>query len=169
MVVEEWRPVFGGDYEVSSLGRMRRAKPGRRTHVGRPIKPTKMKIGYWMVRPVVDGRNVQVLLHRLIAEAFIGPRPDGHEVNHIDGDKGNPAASNLEYVTHAGNMRHAAEAGLMVRGEAHPASKLTAENVVAIRAAHGAGASICSLARQWGLSTATAFNIIKRRSWRHIP
>lgn len=53
------------------------------------------------------------LLHRLVAEAFC-ERPDGaDEVNHIDGNKQNNRADNLEWVTRAENLKHAFETGLM--------------------------------------------------------
>ena len=44
-------------------------------------------------------------IHRLVAEAHLGPRPKGYEINHIDEDKQNNVLSNLEYVTHTENMR----------------------------------------------------------------
>ena len=97
---EEWKEVFGGNYEVSNLGRFRRATDGRRTWAGRIIKPILMKIGYLSVRPVVDGKNVYVYLHRVVAEAFMGACPDGKEVNHVDGDKGNPSARSQPRIHH---------------------------------------------------------------------
>lgn len=53
-----------------------------------------------------------VLLHRLIAEVFI-PNPENKpEVNHIDGNKGNNAVSNLEWVTSSENKLHALRTGI---------------------------------------------------------
>lgn len=51
-----------------------------------------------------DGVSVPRRLHVLVAEAFIGPRPDGLEVHHIDHDRMNPRVDNLEYVTHQENV-----------------------------------------------------------------
>ena len=59
-------------------------------------------------------------VHRLVAEAFHGLIPAGYTVNHMDGNILNNAASNLEIITHAENMRHAYEFGLMYNGPLSP-------------------------------------------------
>ncbi len=50
------------------------------------------------------GKNVRV--HALVAEAFIGERPPKMTVNHMDGNKKNNHAANLEYCTIGDNIRH---------------------------------------------------------------
>lgn len=44
-------------------------------------------------------------IHEIVADTFIGPRPEGMEIDHKDEDKSNNHVTNLEYVTHAENMR----------------------------------------------------------------
>jgi len=44
-------------------------------------------------------------VHRLIARAFLGVEPRGHQVDHIDGDRSNNVPSNLRYVTQEQNLR----------------------------------------------------------------
>ena len=44
-------------------------------------------------------------VHGLIARAFLGPRPNNYDVDHINGDSSNNAPSNLRYVTHSQNLR----------------------------------------------------------------
>ena len=51
-------------------------------------------------------------VHRLVAEAWIGPIPDRYQVNHIDGNKWNNKLDNLEITTASENIRHAMENGL---------------------------------------------------------
>jgi len=68
--------------------------------------------GYSMVHVAGKLRT----LHGLVAELALGPRPEGHVINHIDGHKGNNHPSNLEYVTMARNMEHAHELGLSAVG-----------------------------------------------------
>lgn len=163
---EEWRPFLGGDYEVSSLGRVRRARPGRCTFAGRVMTLVLQSNGYYKINPVVNGKNVQRNVHDLVAEAFLGPRPDGAVVNHIDGDKTNNAVGNLEYVTHAANMAHAARIGLMVRGENHGNAKLTNEQAQQLRTRRAAGEVLTALAREFGIAVSTASQIVngQRRS-----
>lgn len=108
---EVWRPVrgFEGVYEVSFDGKVRRIAPGRGAKVGRILKPTtNRKVeGYLFLFLYRECKSTRHYVHRIVAEAFHGPAPEGQEVNHIDGDKLNCCASNLEWVTKQENARHA--------------------------------------------------------------
>lgn len=60
-----------------------------------------------------NGKQKHVLVHRLIAKAFV-PNPDKlPQVNHKDGDPKNNRADNLEWVTASQNIKHAYDIGLM--------------------------------------------------------
>ena len=113
---EEWRPVAGYDglYSVSNLGRIRRERP----------VPARLLIPRWNSRRRYAALHLpggDRYLHVLVAEAFLGPCPKGKEANHRDGDRKNNAASNLEYMTHSQNIRHALRLGLRRRkyGQQH--------------------------------------------------
>lgn len=56
------------------------------------------------VRLYVDGHAHEKSIHSLVALTFIGPRPDGMVVRHLDGDKLNNRTSNLKYGTHSENV-----------------------------------------------------------------
>lgn len=177
---EEWRPVLDGNYAVSSYGRVRRAA-GRR--IGLVLK-TRDNNGYRIFSPVVAGRSRTVFVHVLVAAAFIGPKPPGHDVNHIDGDKANNCPSNLEYLTPLANHQHAARTGLKAsgarhgwakhpdavpRGEQIGISRLTREAVVEIRARAAAGESLAGLGRAFGVQETTIGAAVRRQTWRHVP
>jgi hypothetical protein len=68
--------------------------------------------GYQRVRVTVNRQKCCLKVHREVAKAFV-PNPENKpQVNHIDGDKSNNAASNLEWVTNKENARHAMKNGL---------------------------------------------------------
>lgn len=157
---EEWKTLPCGNYEISNRGNARRCTPGRKTYAGRPLALTKMKIGYYIVQPVINGRNKPFYVHRLVAEHFIGPCPDGCEVNHRDGNKTNNHVSNLEYVTHKENVRHAFASGLV-----NTASRLTERDIQEIKESRLSGLSYSKIAKKHGVCIAHAWNICngKRR------
>lgn len=68
--------------------------------------------GYRRYNLHVDNLSKKVFAHVLVAEAFIGPKPNRCEVNHKDGNKLNNHCSNLEYVTGKENVKHAYANGL---------------------------------------------------------
>lgn len=77
-------------------------------HKGKELAQYTDKGGY--LRAVLAGTHR--LVHRIVAEAVLGPCPEGLVVNHKDGNKLNNMPDNLEYVTQAENVRHAVEMGL---------------------------------------------------------
>ena len=72
MLTEDWRPVVGyeGWYEVSSLGRVRRARPGLGARVGHILSPQLSNNGYLMVPLCREGCRRYRSVHRLVGEAF---------------------------------------------------------------------------------------------------
>ena len=75
---------------------------------GRELKLRKDKDGYLRFNTVIDGKHSTILVHRLIASTFLGPRPEGLVVDHLDRDKTNNNVENLRYVSCAANVRNAA-------------------------------------------------------------
>lgn len=165
--IEIWQECLP-NYEASSFGRVRRSTPGRKTYAGRVMTAKLLKIGYFAVAPTVNGKNKTFYVHDLVAAAFIGAKPEGMHVNHIDGNKENNLPLNLEYVTRMENMDHAARTGLMAAGQKLPQSKLTPESVQSLRADKRAGFSYSKLAAKYGVSIATAFNADKGNNWNHV-
>ena len=109
----EWRPIpEEPGYSASNTGLIRSdhrviiMKNGiRKTIRERILKQSTSPAGYQTVRlRQKDHRYV----HVLVAQAFVGPRKGGYEVNHKDESKKNNAPDNLEYVTHRQNVSYGA-------------------------------------------------------------
>lgn len=171
---EEWRPVVGyeGLYSVSSHGRVRRDAAGQGTRPGRLLACKSISAKGYVRVSLSRGpaSNRFWMLHRLVAAAFIGPCPDGMEVNHRNGNKLDNRSDNLEYVSHRDNVLHAFAAGLTVfpKGSGQHQAKLTEDIVAGIRSDLRAGASLGAMARRHGVSKRTIGCIRDRVTWRHI-
>lgn len=163
---ERWRPVPGfPGYHVSDHGRVWSDKTRR------ILRPGTNRHGYHHVILSHRGRTTTHSVHVLVATAFIGPRPPGQEVNHLNGDPTNNRIQNLEYVSHRENALHAIRIGLYRRnGEDNPAAKLTERDVRAIRsAAAEGGITLRELALRYGVSVSAIRLIVNRKNWRHLP
>lgn len=172
---ERWLPIAWFDsYEVSSLGRVR--KIGGRTRRAQPDR------GYPGVTLYRNGKPFRRLVHALVAEAFIGPRPDGFEIDHKDFDKLNNRVDNLEYVTPKENTRRAIAARRQERpsgpnhwthkkpwlrlfGLANPSAKLTPEQVRGIREMRASGATLRAVAARYEVSVTTVAKVAKGIFW----
>ncbi len=109
--IETWRPVrdFESEYQISSFGNVRRIGKATGAKVGRILKPgiNRKDGGYLFVFLYKNCLSERRYVHRIVADAFHGRAPDGHEVNHKDGDNQNCRADNLEWVTKKENAVHA--------------------------------------------------------------
>ena len=178
---EEWQDIAGwqGLYAVSTLGRVRSYDRGmidRNTgtaylHKGRVLTMKKSGL-YHGVSLFLDGVGRRFYIHRLVAQAFV-PNPSGRpEVNHIDGDKFNNCASNLEWVTRSENAKHAFDTGLrkpspMPKGEQHHSSKLTENDVRRIRSEFKPGDGP-ALACEFGVTPPVIYRIVNGTNWKHV-
>jgi hypothetical protein len=129
MNAESWKPVqthggkWVGIYEVSDAGRVRVDPLCRRqgSEPGRVLFQGSDDKGYPQVGLCMNYACTTVKVHRLVAEAFLGARPAGRQVNHKNGDKTDNYVQNLEYVTNQENVDHAIKTlrtgSWVVRGE----------------------------------------------------
>lgn len=175
--MEQWRPVLGyeGLYEVSSMGKVRsvdREVFNKANGTYSTIKGYDRKLDFVGKKYAQIGLNKnskckKFLIHRLVAIAFI-PNPLGKsEVNHIDHDKHNNCAENLEWVSRSENAGHAKKMGRysnMPRGESRPNAILTREAVEHIRRKEMRNIEYCNL---YGVkpSTITCIQNPKYNRW----
>jgi HNH endonuclease/NUMOD4 motif len=169
---EIWKPVslpdFEKDYEVSSQGRIRRVTRCKGQKDPHLLKNEVIRNGYFRVCLHNDKGRTKVLVHRLVALAFIGPIPEGLQVNHKDGDKVNNSVDNLEYVTLQENVRHRDENGLgrFLKHEEHNMAKLNWSAVRAIRRGIACGVKHTQLSVMYGVTLQTIHSIVKGKTWK---
>lgn len=153
-MLEVWKLASGSDvYEVSNLGRVRRA--------GRLLSP-RLRKGYLAAHFSERGVKRNAPIHILVCEAFNGPRPDMHVAAHSDGDPLNNRADNLRWATISENVLDRYQHGNPPSGEGNANSKLTSEDVSFIRET---ALSVPKLALRFGVSETQIWRIRTGRSW----
>lgn len=149
--------------------------------IWRTIWPTKMagraplamkshasgRYGYRTIKLVDDlGYQRHLTVHRLVALAHLGPRPDGMQVRHLDGDNQNNHPSNLAYGTAQENIddrgRHRGHAA----GDRNGSARISWTDVHSIRRQRAEGRSYCAIADDLGLSRSHVRSICLGRSWK---
>lgn len=165
ITTEEWRPVVGyeGFYAVSSYGRVKRVHQQHGTHAGRVLKGHNLSNkGYYHVYLCVGNKRRRRLVHRLVAQAFLGV--SSLEINHIDGNGLNNRLDNLEYATRQENAAHARVNGFYARGERTGAVALTRRKVRHIRTLKGK-MTYDAIARRYGVTYSCIQGVMCGRTW----
>jgi HNH endonuclease/NUMOD4 motif-containing protein len=166
---EEWRQVVGyeGLYEVSNWGRLRGVAQGQGRRFGRLLNPWRTSKGYLQIGLIKNKIQTRWQVHRLVAVAFLGPCPPDKQIHHIDGDKTHNSIRNLRYVT---QKEHSSLTGTTYSapGEKNPAAKLEREQVLEIRRLYLEGMTQVALAKEFGVTQAAIWYIVKGKHWKHV-
>ena len=160
--MEIWKIVSEDDmYEVSSEGQVRSWKNGKWGRRDEPklLKPSLGNHGYLRVN-----LGKAVLIHHLVLEAHVGPRPEGAEGAHFNGDKHDNRLDNLRWATPGENGGDNARLGVS-KGELHGMHKLTDDAVRDIRQHEK---SYAKYATEYGVSIGTIQRVIRRKGWTHV-
>jgi hypothetical protein len=165
---EVWRPIPGYDgYEASNLGRVRSldrwlekgSRGGGRVKWFQRGCVLAIKIDPAGYSTVLKGK----LVHRLVMAAFRGSPPDGYEVAHNDGNRGNNKLVNLRYDTPLGNQHDRIAHGTHLRGPRNPNAKLTPQDVLVIRSIKGETQT--AIGKRFGVTKGCVQGIVSRDSW----
>ncbi|OQA79020.1 MAG: hypothetical protein BWY31_04273 [Lentisphaerae bacterium ADurb.Bin242] len=161
--------IYQGRYLITDDGRVFSMKihNGQKVHQ-QNLRPNEH--GY--LRASIHGRDEYV--HRIVAKCFVS-NPNGYvEINHIDGNKANNVAENLEWCTRAENNQHAFRIGLRTNAEMaviarHPKLKsrvLSWDNILRIRLMFSQGLSDRAIAGELNCSHGSIYQIRIGKSYR---
>lgn len=162
---EVWQPIPDRVDAFASSGGLIRRRVG-------------VKQGWVTTRGWDDGQYYRVMVngviekvHRLVALAF-HPNPHNKpQVNHKNGNKRDNQPLNLEWATHAENLKHAGETGLMAHlpGEENGFAKLTEDKVREIfELRKNRSMTQRAVAKLYGISQAHVWRIAHRHVWAHL-
>ncbi len=157
-MIEEWRAVagYGGKYQVSCRGRVKMLFPKRL------IFKTAALAWYPSVGLRHDGVCRTHSVHRLVCEAFIGPKPKGWHTRHLNGDPTDNRAENLVYGTPKENQADRLRHG---RG----AKKLTPADILKIRRLLANGALLQrEIGKMFSVTSGQISSIKTGRTWSHL-
>ena len=105
-IMEKFKDIKGYEnmYQAGNKGNI------KSLITNRILKASKDKSNYKIVTLCKDGKHSTKTVHRLVAITWLGESK--LDVNHKDGNKGNNALENLEFITKSENTRHALKNGL---------------------------------------------------------
>lgn len=162
---EVWKQIPGFEiYEISNHGRVRRVKEGeiiitefRLNEYGYPVRS---------IRHTETRKVTTVKLHRWVAKLFV-PNPNNHKtVNHIDGDKLNNRADNLEWVSLQDNIQHAIDNNLRKRSHRQV---LTENEVREIRKLYNTtNLTQKELGKLYNVNQMSIYSLVRYNSWFNI-
>lgn len=146
-------------------------KRGSAARIGsrwRPLKPLPARGGYHAVHLRAGGKVFRRLVHRLVLEAFVGPRPEGAQACHGDGDRTNNRLTNLRWGTPAENAADRDRHGTTARGERVGTAKLSDADVAELRRIGASGGNVRDAAARFGIHPEHAHRVARGR-YRAIP
>lgn len=137
------------------------------------------KHGYLKVMLLLDAKAFSRSIHQLVMEAFVGPRPEGYDINHKNGVKTDNRIENLEYCTKSQNTQHAWDTGLAksnrggyttekCRGSKNTKAKLTESQALEILSLKNSGLSSRVVAAKYNLYPTAICKIWRGDTWRHL-
>jgi len=121
--------------------------------------------GYPQVGLYRDGKRTMSPVHKVVLEAFVGPRPDGMECRHLDGDRSNSCLVNLCWGTSSENKADMIKHGTSNQGERNGYAVLCAIDVWLIRHCKGIQQQLADF---FGVSRVHVGNIRNRKKWKHL-
>jgi len=164
-----FKKIEGYDnYEVSDEGQVRNIKTGR---ILKPIKHDRY--GHVGVKLYKNKLRKFLLIHRLVLEAFVCPRPPNMEGCHNNGIPFDNRLENLKWKSHFDNVQDSVKHGthFMNIGEKNGRAKLTEKQIKEIRAKYkyrSRDANTITLAKEYGVCKAEIHFIVSNKLWKYV-
>lgn len=157
-------PGYEGRYIVNQQGQVYSIP--RRGTKGGYLKQLPNSQGYLRVTLTnKDGSQLTKNVHTLVLTTFVGPRPEGMQACHSNGDKTDNRLENLRWDTPSANNLDKREHDTS-GGERNGRAKLTENQVRAIRDAYNSGHySYAQLGRIYGVDKSTIGRVVSGTSW----
>lgn len=109
--------------------------------------------------------------HTIVGKLFVDNPNNLPELDHLDENRMNPSADNLEWVTHKENIRRAYEKGShdgRITGVKNPKAKLNDEIVKEIRKDFNSGITQKKISVKYNIPWTTVHNIVTYQTWKHV-
>jgi hypothetical protein len=159
MEQEQWKPVDSW-YSVSDHGKVYSWHGS-----GRYLAQHLCRYGYPRIRLASTGSS-PTHVHALVAKAFLGQRPDGMVVDHIDENRANNRIENIRYLDNYKNISRSRDYRKdSAKGEGHGRAKLANDHVYWIRAS---GLTDKVKADWLNVSEPTVQYARTGKTWRHL-
>lgn len=165
---EKWRSLNGYDcnYDVSNLGRVRMTcKDTNAVKILKQHGVGRDRV-HLAVRLRLNGKNLTKLVHQLVAQTWLPPKPNGLIILHGPRGRRDNCPDNLSYGTYQQNAGLDRERdGTLVKGEQSCWAKLTERDVIEIRRS----TETCRvLAQKYGVSAMVISKARTGKTWKHV-
>lgn len=127
--------------------------------------------GYACFTAGKKNNRTSIKTHSIIGKLFVDNPNNFNKIDHLDGNRMNPNASNLEWVTHQENVKRACEKGSYKGryiGELNPKAKLNSEIVMKVRFDFVNGMKKSNISKKYDVPWSTVHNIVTYQTWKHV-
>lgn len=163
---EIWKEkeLNGLNYYISNFGNIKTKN--------KYIKLRNDKDGYLVFTAGTKNNRNSFKVHRLVAELYVENPNNKPEVNHLDFNRNNSKFDNLSWCTHLENIEYSVKNNKNIiinnNGENNPNSKLTEENVRAIKNMIDNNKKVSEIARKFNVGWQTINHIKNGNTWTNV-
>lgn len=151
--------VYEGEYEVSTLGSVRRTKDGSLL----PIQDNGAGYKKCALNSV-KGKSLQMYIHRLVAKAFLPNTGNLPQVGHKDHNKENNCVDNLYWTTQSQNTRDGIKAGRINNQKRPNSQRFSHSDISFIAEKHVRGYGVAEIARLLDVPRTSVSSVLNARS-----